>query len=133
MQFVPVKTEEQQAALAVRRARDLLMHQRTQLINALRAHMPEMGIVAETVREGDAKLVEVVAEARSTGVLPAEMIKALSAIIDHRLEIECAEHHITINKISILLRRSRLQIASHSCRLQPLNPEEPFLVWAVAG
>ena len=50
MRFVPVKTEEQQAALAVHRVRDLLMRQRTQLLNALRAHMAEMGIIAETGR-----------------------------------------------------------------------------------
>jgi transposase len=88
MRFVPVKTEEQQAALAIHRARDLLMRQRTQLINALRAHMAEIGIVAETGREGGAKLVEVVAEARSTGALPAEMIKALSAIIDQIFSLQ---------------------------------------------
>jgi transposase len=88
MRFVPVKTEEQQAALAIHRARDLLMRQRTQLINALRAHMAEIGIVAETGREGGAKLVEVVAEARLTGALPAEMIKALSAIIDQIFSLQ---------------------------------------------
>jgi transposase len=88
MRFVPVKTEEQQAALAIHRARDLLMRQRTQLINALRAHMAEIGIVAETGHEGGAKLVEVVAEARSTGALPAEMIKALSAIIDQIFSLQ---------------------------------------------
>ena len=34
------------------RARDLLMRQRTQMINALRAHMAELGIVAAQGREG---------------------------------------------------------------------------------
>lgn len=82
MRFVPVKSEEQQAALAVHRARDLLMRQRTQLTNALRAHLAELGIIAETGREGGAQLIEVVADARSTGALPAEMIDALSALID---------------------------------------------------
>ena len=64
------KLKSSQAALAVHRARDLLMRQRTQLINALRAHLAELGIVAETGREGGAKLVEVVSDARSTGTLP---------------------------------------------------------------
>jgi transposase len=36
MRFVPVKSEEQQASAAVFRARDLLVRQRTQLLNALR-------------------------------------------------------------------------------------------------
>src|SRR3954462_5893043 len=40
MRFVPVKTEEQQANGVVFRARDLLVRQRTQCINALRGHYP---------------------------------------------------------------------------------------------
>ncbi len=45
MRFVPVKTEEQQAALVMHRARDLLVRQRTQLANAIRGHLAEFGIV----------------------------------------------------------------------------------------
>ncbi len=46
MRFVAVKTEEQQARSMVLRTRDLLVRQRTQLINALRGHLAEHGIVA---------------------------------------------------------------------------------------
>ena len=45
MRFVPVKNEEQQANGVVFRARDMLVHQRTQCINALRGHMAEYGYV----------------------------------------------------------------------------------------
>jgi transposase len=45
MRAVPVKTEEQQAALTMHRARDLLVRQRTQLINAVRGHLAEFGLV----------------------------------------------------------------------------------------
>src|SRR5215469_12486012 len=41
MRFVPVKSAEQQAQLMQHRARDLLMRQRTALVNALRAHLAE--------------------------------------------------------------------------------------------
>ena len=88
MRFVPVKTEEQQAALAVHRARSLLIRQRTQLTNALRAHLAELGIVAEKGREGLAQLVEIVADARSTQSLPAAMVQALAAIIDQIMSLE---------------------------------------------
>ena len=88
MRFVPVKTEVQQAALMVHRARDLLMRQRTQLTNALRAHLAELGIVAETGREGGMQLVKIVGQARSSGALPAEMIEALSALIDQIFSLE---------------------------------------------
>jgi transposase len=45
MRFVPVKNEEQQANGVVFRARDMLVHQRTQCINALRGHLAEYGHV----------------------------------------------------------------------------------------
>ena len=45
MRFVPVKTDEQQAALVMHRARDLLVRQRTQLANAIRGHLAEFGVV----------------------------------------------------------------------------------------
>ena len=46
MRFVPVKSEEQQATLMLHSARELLISQRTALINALRGHFAELGIVA---------------------------------------------------------------------------------------
>lgn len=46
MRFVAVKTEEQQAGSMVFRARDLLVRQHRQLINALRGHLAEYGVVA---------------------------------------------------------------------------------------
>ena len=52
MRFVPIKSADQQALLMLHRTRDLLIRQRTQLINALRAHLAEFGLVAETGREG---------------------------------------------------------------------------------
>ncbi len=46
MRFVPVKDTEQQSVLMLHRARNLLVRQRTMLVNALRAHMAEFGIIA---------------------------------------------------------------------------------------
>ncbi len=46
MRFVAVKSEEQQAAAVMFRARDLLVRQRTQTINAIRGHLAEFGLVA---------------------------------------------------------------------------------------
>lgn len=45
MRFVSVKSEEAQAAAIVFRARDLLVRQRTQIINALRGHLAEFGMI----------------------------------------------------------------------------------------
>jgi len=46
MRFVLIKTAEQQAVLMLHRTRDLLVRQRTMLVNALRGHMAKMGIIA---------------------------------------------------------------------------------------
>src|SRR6266576_1718507 len=50
MRFVRIKSAEQQGRLMLHRTRDLLMRQRTQVINALRAHLAELGI---TSAQGD--------------------------------------------------------------------------------
>jgi transposase len=62
MRFVRVKSTEQQGQLMQHRTRDLLMRQRTQLINALRAHLAELGIVAARGREGIKVLLAIVAD-----------------------------------------------------------------------
>ena len=80
MRFVPIKSVEQQAALMLHRARDLLIRQRTQLINALRAHLAELGMVAATGREGLKKLLVVVAGGTQQQ-LPGPMREALQALI----------------------------------------------------
>jgi len=46
MRFVPIKTKEQQSALMLHRARQLLVRQRTMLSNAIRGHLAELGIVS---------------------------------------------------------------------------------------
>ena len=46
MRFVPVKSETQQSVLMLHRARELLVRQRIALINALRGHLAEFGVVA---------------------------------------------------------------------------------------
>jgi transposase len=58
MRFVQIKSPEQQGRLMQHRARDLLMRQRTQVINALRAHLAELGI---TAAQGNAGLKELLA------------------------------------------------------------------------
>jgi transposase len=61
IRFVQFTSAEQQGQLMQHRVRDLLMRQRTQLINALRAHMVELGIVAAQGREGIKELLMIVA------------------------------------------------------------------------
>ena len=90
MRFVQIKSVEQQGQLMLHRARDLLMRQRTQLINALRAHMAELGIVAAQGREGVKELLKIIAseedacmpvDARASLVVLAPGLQALQTMI----------------------------------------------------
>ena len=70
MRFVAVKSEEQQAAGLVFRTRDLLVRQRTQLINAIRGHLTEYGWIAPKGPSHVAELAHLIEEKRMAGSLP---------------------------------------------------------------
>src|SRR3954466_3450790 len=65
MRFVQPKSVEQQAAGTVFRTRDLLVRQRSQLINALRGHLTEFGMVARKGSENAPKLIAFVMDPAS--------------------------------------------------------------------
>ncbi len=77
---VPVKTPEQQASLMQHRVRDLLVRQRTQTINALRAHMAELGIIAAQGYDGLKTLLSIIADG-SDPRLPENARASLSALV----------------------------------------------------
>jgi transposase len=90
MRFVQVKSAEQQGRLMQHRTRDLLLRQRTQAINALRAHLAELGIVAAQGREGLKELLAVIADegdarlpvdARASLIVLAAQLQALQTLI----------------------------------------------------
>ena len=62
MRFVPIKTREQQSVLMLHRTRQLFVRQRTALINAIRAHLAEFGIVAGVGRNGVEALLALIAK-----------------------------------------------------------------------
>jgi transposase len=64
MRFVAIKSPEQQSLMMVHRSRALLVRQRTMLINAIRAHLAEFGIVAPVGLRGIAALLEVISDER---------------------------------------------------------------------
>ena len=62
MRFVETKTPEQQACLMLHRTRHLFIKQQTSVINAIRAHLAEFGIVARVGRNGVEELLRVAAD-----------------------------------------------------------------------
>ena len=79
MRFVPVKSEEQQALLLLHRARDLLVRQRTSLINALRAHLAEFGVVLPKGAPHGRRLASMLIDGETFG-LPASAAPALQML-----------------------------------------------------
>lgn len=68
MRFVPVKSPEQQAALALHRTRSLLVKQRTQLVNMMRAVLAELGMEMPRGLHHALGLAKQLTEGRATGV-----------------------------------------------------------------
>jgi len=64
MRFVEIKTVEQQSCLVLHRTRHLFIRQQTSVINAIRAHLAEFGVVAPVGRTGVEQLLKVVADAK---------------------------------------------------------------------
>src|SRR5271167_422369 len=79
MRFVETKTPEQQSCLVLHRTRHLLIRQQTAIINAIRAHLAEFGIVAPVGRNGVEELLDVVADPSDTR-LPEVARVCLSAL-----------------------------------------------------
>ena len=70
MRFVPIKTEEQQSALMLHRARSLLLSQRTALICAIRGHMAELGLIAPRAVRNMKLLLDVLADGDDESMPP---------------------------------------------------------------
>jgi len=83
MRFVPTKTPEQQSCLMLHRTRHLFIRQQTAVINAIRAHLAELGIVAPVGRKGVEELLDVVAD-RSDKRVP-EVARACIAALGAQL------------------------------------------------
>jgi transposase len=83
MRFVATKTPEQQSCLMLHRTRHLFIRQQTAVINAIRAHLAEFGIVAPVGRNGIEELLKVVADARDARV--PEIARACVAALGAQL------------------------------------------------
>jgi transposase len=89
MHFVPVKTAEQQAAVLLHRGRERLVRQRTGLVNALRGHLAEFGVIAPRGLRHVDKLIAIVRD-QSDSRLP-DLARQVLAVLAAQIEqIEAA-------------------------------------------
>src|SRR6516164_4546339 len=98
MRFVPIKTAEQQAVLMLHRTRDLLVRQRTMLVNALRSHLAELGIIAPQGIARVADLIAVLLGEDTTNVpaLAREALRGLAA------ELEALDRRVKKIEVTIV-------------------------------
>ena len=86
MRFVATKTPEQQGCLTLHRTRHLFIRQQTSVINAIRAHLAEFGIVAPVGRNGVEQLLSVAAD--STDKRLPEVTRACIAALGTQLQTD---------------------------------------------
>lgn len=103
MRFVPVKSADQQAAAMVLKTRELLVRQRTQAINALRAHLSELGIIAGTGPAKIATLIDIVRDGEDARLPPAARF-ALSELAN---QIEWTKQRIDKLERAIVIEAKR--------------------------
>lgn len=86
MRFVPVRSVENQAALMHHEVRELLVAQRTQLLNALRSHMAEIGIIAAQGPNNARALAVLIMEGND--MIPAIVRSALFPVVRRLNELD---------------------------------------------
>ena len=127
MRFVPTMTHEHQSCLMLHRTRHLFIRQQTAVINAIRAHLAELGIIAPVGRKGVEELLDVVAD-RSDKRVP-EVARACIAALGAQLR-RLKEQILEFDRMILAWHRSN----ETSRRLDAIPGVGPMLATAlVAG
>jgi transposase len=126
MRFVGIKSPQEQSVMMLHRVRLILNRQRTQLSNALRAHLAEFGIVAPIGRAGIDRLLSIIAD-RADDRLPDEA----------RICLEMLVAQLAVVKEQILENDRRVMASARSTelgrRLMEIPGVGPLLASAVAA
>lgn len=97
MRFVPVKSENTQGQLVIHKAREFLVRQRTQIVNAIRAHLGEFGIVVPKGIQNTGRLIE----ACDKATLPGAARKALNLLADQLVDTKKKIEDLTADVASV--------------------------------
>jgi transposase len=88
MRFVPVKSADQQSVLMLHRVRALLIRQRTMLVNALRGHLAEFGIVVAQGVSRIRELIETLTDENPASPVPALARTALAPLVAQLIDLQ---------------------------------------------
>jgi transposase len=133
MRFVPTKTPEQQSCLMLHRTRHLFIRQQTAVINSIRAHLAEFGIVAPVGRKGVTELLHIVADPNDKRV--PEVVRAcLAALGDQLLSLKEQNDSATplrrfvvvFPRNDVVPSRRHAQHASASLKIVVRHPKKTF-------
>ena len=123
MRFVAVKSEAKQAAAVIFRARDLLVGQRTQIINALRGHLGEFGLIAP---QGPSNIEQLIVHVEDpTSGIPEAARTCLERLVEvlRHLQNEIAALDKTI--------AARAKADEVACRLMTVPGIGPMIATAI--
>ncbi|RWA78799.1 MAG: IS110 family transposase [Mesorhizobium sp.] len=126
MRFVPTKSEEQRSVLMLHRVRELLIRQRTMLVNALRGHLAELGIITRQGATGLSMLVTLV-EDEGHDLIPPLARSALFLLVQQLREVH--------EKVGELDRQIHIWHRSHelSRRLETIPGIGPITASAIVA
>jgi transposase len=126
MRFVPTKTPEQQSCLMLHRTRHLFIRQQTAVINSIRAHLAELGIVAPVGRKGVMELLQVLADPSDNRV--TDVARACLAALGTQL-LNLKERIVAFDRMIMAWHRSN----EASRRLLYLPGVGPMLATALVA
>src|ERR1700691_2253278 len=126
MRFVPVKTAEQQSALMMHRARDLLIRQRTMLVNALRGHLAEFGLIEAQGLHKVTRLIAIVMD-ETDGRVPDIARQVLKVIVN---QLEDIQTRITGLEMQVLAWHKSNPVSQ---RLATIPGIGPIIATAIAA
>jgi transposase len=123
MRFVPVKSEDTQALLMTHKAREFLVRQQTQIVNAMPAHLGEFGIVVPKGIHNVGRLIMACEQAD----LPAAARKALSLLADQLVDTQRKIEHLTADI------RTNAKVDEDAQRLQTIPGIGPITASALVS
>lgn len=127
MRFVAVKAEEQQASGVVFRARDMLVRQRTQCINALRGHLTEYGYV---VAKGPVHVATLIDQIEDPNCQLPESARAIFKVLIANLK--SLEENIAVLDVEITRRSKEDPVARRLTTIPGVGPITATAVVALA-
>lgn len=129
MRTVPIKSADHQAVLLLHRVRDLLVRQRTMLINAVRGHMAEFGIIAPQGAKRVGELVSLIM-GEDEAALPALARQALRALT---AELQALDQRIKDAEAAILAWHKEHEASRRLAAIPGVGPITASAIVATVG